>query len=215
MPQFIGDTNDFKAFIATLADDASIEDAFKFYHFGTNTGTIGANGIQQYLINLKSDITTNATNISTVDDRVDATNATVAGLGSTYVRLISASASSNDILPQTNSVVPLRITAASGQSANLQEWRSNTPSIIARVASDGRMYAFDGTSTAEVVTTSGIHTLTNKTLNSASVVGGSISNATSITLTGTQTLNSYRVRNIIVSTSTPSTGVEGDIWLKY
>jgi hypothetical protein len=45
--------------------------------------------------------------------------------------------------------------------------------------------------------------------------GPSISAATSITLTGTQTLNSYRVRNIYVSTTDPGTGSEGDIWLKY
>jgi hypothetical protein len=50
---------------------------------------------------------------------------------------------------------------------------------------------------------------------SPSISGGTISNATSITLTGVQTLASYRVRNIYVSTTDPGTGSEGDIWLKY
>jgi hypothetical protein len=50
---------------------------------------------------------------------------------------------------------------------------------------------------------------------SPSISGGTISNATSITLTGAQTLASYRVRNIYVSTTDPGTGSEGDIWLKY
>ena len=50
---------------------------------------------------------------------------------------------------------------------------------------------------------------------SPSISGGTISSATSITLTGAQTLASYRVRNIYVSTTDPGTGSEGDIWLKY
>lgn len=45
--------------------------------------------------------------------------------------------------------------------------------------------------------------------------GATISSATSISVTGTQTLASYRVRNIYVSTTDPGTGSEGDIWLKY
>jgi len=50
---------------------------------------------------------------------------------------------------------------------------------------------------------------------SPSITGGSIAGATSITLTGVQTLASYRARNIYVSTTDPGTGSEGDIWLKY
>ena len=50
---------------------------------------------------------------------------------------------------------------------------------------------------------------------SPSISGGTISSATSITLTGAQTLASYRVRNIYVSATDPGTGSEGDIWLKY
>jgi hypothetical protein len=52
-------------------------------------------------------------------------------------------------------------------------------------------------------------------LSSPSITGGSISGATSITLSGSQTLASYRARNIYISTTDPGSGNDGDIWLKY
>jgi len=69
--------------------------------------------------------------------------------------------------------------------------------------------------TVDVSTTTGTQTLTNKTLTSPTINGGSVSNATSITLTGSQTLDSFRARNIRASTSDPSGGNDGDVWIKY
>jgi hypothetical protein len=52
-------------------------------------------------------------------------------------------------------------------------------------------------------------------INTPTVSGGTISNATSITLTGDQNPSESRVRNIIASTSNPTGGNNGDIWIKY
>ena len=58
-------------------------------------------------------------------------------------------------------------------------------------------------------------TISSATMSSPIITGGTITSANLISVTGTQTLNSYRVRNIYVSTTDPGTGNEGDIWLKY
>jgi hypothetical protein len=58
-------------------------------------------------------------------------------------------------------------------------------------------------------------TIGTATINTPTISGGTIANATSITLTGAQTLAAYRVRNMYVSTTDPGTGNDGDIWLKY
>jgi hypothetical protein len=79
----------------------------------------------------------------------------------------------------------------------------------------------------DAVTTTDTQTITNKTLTSPtintatistpSITGGTISNATSITVTGAQTLNSFRVRNVYLSTAAPTNaqGSDGDIWIRY
>lgn len=58
-------------------------------------------------------------------------------------------------------------------------------------------------------------TMNVPTLYTPNILNGSMTAASVITVTGVQTLAAYRVRNIYVSTSTPTTGNEGDIWLKY
>lgn len=82
---------------------------------------------------------------------------------------------------------------------------------------------------SNTVTLTGTQTLTNKTLTSpvintaaitggtittANITGGSITNATEITLSGNQDLTS-RARNITISTSAPTGGNDGDVWLVY
>jgi len=83
-----------------------------------------------------------------------------------------------------------------------------------------------------VVGTTDTQTLTNKTLTSPTITngnisgsltgnitmtGGSISGATSISVTGNQDLDSYRARNTYVSTDAPTagTGNNGDLWVQY
>ena len=107
------------------------------------------------------------------------------------------------------------VRAASSQSGNMQEWQNSSASVIARVDSLGRMYS----NSSMVVNLVDSQTMTNKTLtsptlNTPSITGGSISSASSITLSGVQN-NSSRVRNITFSTSDPSGGSDGDLWIKY
>jgi hypothetical protein len=64
------------------------------------------------------------------------------------------------------------------QSGNLQEWTStngSTTSVVARVASNGKIFSnsgLTGTNTSEVVTETGTQTITNKTLTAPTVNGG-------------------------------------------
>lgn len=72
-----------------------------------------------------------------------------------------------------------------------------------------------GSTTSTGTAGSGVVLATSPSISSPTITGGTISNATSITVTGAQTLAAYRVRNMYVSTTDPGTGNDGDIWLKY
>jgi hypothetical protein len=109
-----------------------------------------------------------------------------------------------------SSHIGIVIKGAASQSANLQEWQNSSGSILARVNSSGTMFS----NNVEVVTVSQSQTITNKTLTSPTINGGSIVNGSSITLSGAQD-NSSRVRNITFSTLDPSGGNDGDLWVKY
>jgi hypothetical protein len=119
------------------------------------------------------------------------------------------------IASATNKGVVVR--AAASQTGNLQEWQNSSESVLARVDNVGKIYS----NNSEVVNLIDSQTILNKTLtsptiNSPSVIGGTISSATSITLTGPQN-NAARARNIIFSTisPTPEQGSNGDLWVKY
>jgi hypothetical protein len=75
-----------------------------------------------------------------------------------------------------------------------------------------------------------VQTLTNKTLTSPDINGGNISGATiststfsggitatSVAITGSQTLADYRARNVYASTAAPTAGSgnDGDLWVQY
>lgn len=72
-----------------------------------------------------------------------------------------------------------------------------------------------GSTTSTGTAGSGVVLATSPSISSPTITGGTISNATSITVTGAQTLAAYRVRNMYVSTTDPGSGNDGDIWLKY
>ena len=59
------------------------------------------------------------------------------------MRLISQNASPNTITPQTLATVPLIINGASGQTANLQEWKLNG-TIVARIDASGVLFSSGG-----------------------------------------------------------------------
>jgi hypothetical protein len=178
LTQNIG-SSDYTTTIATLSDEASIVEAFKYYHQGGLTGSPAANSIEQYFIDINDRADTIDTQIgydgvsptpNSVHSRLSTLESTVGGsLSSTYVKAIPSSndtpATRNLIQPSSSSVIPLAIQGVVGQTADLQQWKTSA-GLAARVSSTGAVFSYDGTSTAQVVTVSGSQTLTNKTLSS-------------------------------------------------
>lgn len=101
---------------------------------------------------------------------------------------------------------------ASGQTSNIQEWQNSSGSVISRIAANGKVYS----NNSEVVNLVDTQTMSNKTLTSPTINGGTVVGSTSITLSGSQD-NSSRARNITFSTLDPVSedGEDGDLWIKY
>jgi len=113
MPETIG--KDFKTKVAIFNDDASIEEAFRLYHFGVNNYTsqpIPDDSIEGHF--------------RALNQRVSDSESAIAGLGSTFVEQVSLSTEPNIITPQTSGVVPLTVRGVVNQVAELQRWQNNT-----------------------------------------------------------------------------------------
>jgi hypothetical protein len=165
--------------IPSLSDNASIVDAFKYYHQGGLTGSPATNSVEQYLIDInnRAQYIENAIGYtalnplnpsSSLNSRVTTLESTVGtSLASTYVKMIpssnSVTANRNIITPSTSTIIPLTIQGVVAQSADLQQWQTSA-ATVAKVDSTGKIFSYDGTSTAEVATVSGTQTFTNKTL---------------------------------------------------
>ena len=122
----------YKSRIPQFSDDASIEEALKVYHYGVDNYTsqpIPNDSIEG--------------NFRTLNDRVTATETSIAGLGATYVEQVSASANPNIITPQTTTTVPLTIRGTGVQTGNLQQWQTSVSTNVSVVFSDGSA-AFNG-----------------------------------------------------------------------
>lgn len=225
--------NIFKSKISSPQDDASIVEAFSVYHYGTDDydplDPVPAESIEGHFVAINS--------------RVDSLESTVGDLGTTYVLKLAPLENPNIITTNNAASVPLTIRGQAAQTADLQRWVADDGStILGKIDSTGKMFSnnvevvnLSATQTltnktitggtvnpttlqqdsVPAVTTTGTQTLTNKTLTSPIISGGSISDATSITLTGNQTVDSFRTRNIRASTSNPTGGNDGDVWLRY
>jgi hypothetical protein len=171
--------------IPTLSDDASIVEAFKYYHTGALNGSIQVNSVEYHITSLGDETSSLNTNLgyegisptpSSVHARLNSLESTVGtSLASTYIKAIPSSNSTastrNLIQPSISSVTPLAIQGVVGQTADLQQWKTSA-ATVAKVTSEGAVYSYDGTSMAEVSTLSGVQTLTNKTLtNPISTIG--------------------------------------------
>lgn len=175
MTQVVGTT--YLSTIATLSDDASVVDAFRYYHTGGLTGSTFPNSIEQRLIDANTRSAVLETNVgytgispvpATVQNRLVSLESSVgSGLSSTYLKMIPSSNDNNTtrnlVSPATSGVVPMVIQGVVGQTANLQEWKTNA-ATVAKVDNAGRLYSYDGTAMTEVTTLTGNQTLTNKTL---------------------------------------------------
>lgn len=176
MPGTVG-TSPYESTIATLSDGASIVEAFKYYHTGGLTGSIFPNSVQYHLQSINGRADTLNTQVgytgvsptpASVHARLTTLETTVGtSLSSTYVKMIPSSndnsATRNLISPSTSAIIPLTIQGVLGQSVDLQQWRTSA-ALVARIDQSGKLYSYDGTSTAEVATLTGTQTFTNKTL---------------------------------------------------
>lgn len=196
MTQNIG-TN-YTVTIPALSDDASIVEAFKYYHTGGLTGSIFPNSVEHHITGLNTSITSIQTNLGytgvsptpqSVHVRLSSLETTVGtSLSSTYIKAIPSSndtpSTRNVVQPSTVSVIPIVIQGIVGQTADLQQWRTSA-ATVARIDSDGKMYSNNGLAagqSAEVTTVSGTQTLTNKTLTSPIATIGTNSRTSSYTL---------------------------------
>ena len=67
----------------------------------------------------------------------------------------------------------------------------------------------------DLVGATSTQTLTNKTLTAPDINGGTVVDATEVSVTGDQTLNDFRARNVYAATTDPTGGSDGDLWVKY
>lgn len=189
MTQNIG-TN-YTVTIPALSDDASIVEAFKYYHTGALTGSIEPNSVEYHITTLGNTTDTINTNLgydgvsptpSPVHSRLTSLENTVGtSLSATYIKAIPSSndisATRNLINPSDINIIPLIILGRLGQQADLQQWRTSA-ATVARVDKNGKIYANNGLAqdqSAEVTTVSGTQTLTNKTLtNPISTIGTNV-----------------------------------------
>jgi len=163
--------------IPALSDDASIVEAFKYYHTGGLTGSILPNSIEHHITTLGNSVSSINTTLgysgvsptpSSVHARLSTLETTVGtSLSSTYIKAIPSSndvpATRNLIQPSGTAVVPLTLQGVVGQTADLQQWRTSA-ATVAKVTSAGAVFSFDGSSMSEVATITGSQTLSNKTL---------------------------------------------------
>ena len=181
MPNELG-TN-YKVTVPVLADNASIYEAFQYYHMGAINGSVANNSMENRLLQIDNKISDVITNIgyqnisptpSPVQVRLGYIE-TVVGTssnpgGSNSSSYIKMGPSSNDtastrnlITPTGTSIIPLTIQGINGQTGDLQQWKTNA-ATVAKVDSTGKLFSYNGSSMVDVVTVSGAQTLTDKTL---------------------------------------------------
>lgn len=221
----------YKSRIPSFSDDASIVEALKVYHYGVDNWTtepIPDDSIEGNFRSLGDDITT--------------INAALAAIPGTYLEQVSLSASPNVVTGQSTTTVPITLRAISSQTAALQQWQ-NSSSVNVGSVSTGGFVNFSGYLTVGSTTQSstvGVNVVIGNDAHNGIVVraqssqsanmqewqnnlgtvlasvssSGAISSP-EITATGNQQLDSFRVRNTYVSTSSPSGGNDGDVWFIY
>jgi hypothetical protein len=199
MPNELG-TN-YKVTVPVLADNASIYEAFQYYHMGGTNGSVATNSIENRLLQIDNKISDVVTNIGyqnisptpspvqarlTYIETVVGTSSTPGGTNSSsYIKMGPSSndtaSTRNLITPTSSSIIPLTIQGTSGQTADLQQWKTNA-ATVAKVDNAGKLYSYNGSSMVDVVTVSGSQTLTDKTLTSPISTIGTNARTSSYTL---------------------------------
>lgn len=246
MSQPVGLT--YKSRIPTLADDASIEEALRVYHYGVDSYSgqpIPTDSIEG--------------NFVAIDGKITTVQSAVSTLSSNVVRLISETAAPNIITAQSTTTIPLTVRAIASQTSALQSWQNSSSTVVATMSVGGAIglagYLSVGSTSISSTVASNINVINSahkgivikgagsQTANlqewqdsTSSVIAfvsptgaitasGGVSTTTisastsvsspSISVTGAQTLDEFRVRNARASTSQPSGGNDGDVWFVY
>jgi hypothetical protein len=116
----------FKSLISTFGDDASIQEAFRVYHYGVpnySSQPIPNDSIEG--------------NFRTLSASVTATNSAISALGTTYVARTSTVANPNVVVPENANTVPITVRGVSAQSENLQRWQNNNATNLAIIFANG------------------------------------------------------------------------------
>lgn len=228
MPQPISSASnsgfdEFDTLIPELVDKADVVEAFRLYHYGKENYITGEDpsddSIYGHFLKIRQDI-----------DFIEATP-TGGGVVSPDVphqlivestslpipegfMWIDSDAISLQVIGSGTATLTNNIPNVSGASAHGLVWVDKDqimtdPFVISNFLTTQTI----GTELAAYLTIASA-SATYVTINNGTINNGTITNATSITLAGTQPL-SARVRNITASTSDPTGGDDGDIWIKY
>lgn len=198
--------------VPSLSDDASVVQAFQYYHSGSLEPDVFTNdSIEYHLGTINGRIDTNDTDISSIDSRVivveDALGENPGFLPDTYVNKVPSALVPNIIQPDTTTVVPLTIQGVNSQTADLQQWKTSS-GTVAKVTSNGTLYSYNGVSIDQVVTVAGSQTLSLKTLSSPSMTGTPTaptpSNSTNSTQVATTAFVKTAIATVDINTYTSS-----------
>jgi hypothetical protein len=127
MPQEIGEN--FKSLIPSLSDEASIEQAFQMYHYGTpayNGSNLQNNSIEKHFVDLEEEINVLRSELN------------FSQLGN--VKLISQTLNPNIITSEDLATVPVTVRGVQNQAVALQRWQRNlggTPTEVGSVSALG------------------------------------------------------------------------------
>lgn len=116
----------FKTRIPEFADDASIEEAFKLYHYGIDNYTVQPipnNSIEGHFLSISDDIEILQGSVESLDER--------------KVNFISLASEPNTIISENTTTIPLTIKAIASQSTNLQEWQNSSAITVANMSVGG------------------------------------------------------------------------------
>lgn len=216
----------YKSRIPNLSDDASIVEALMVYHYGVDNYTtqpIPNDSIEG--------------NFRTLNDRIDVVEEGLDLVTTSYIERISTSSNPNIIIAQTISTTPLSIRAIPLQTSPLIEFQNSSSAGIGSVTTAGNMnlqgYMTVGTTTQS--STTGVNVVIGNSShkgivvkaqssqsanlqewqNNSNTVLAAVKSNGAISLYGNQTLNDFILRNIYASTSEPTGGNDGDVWLVY
>jgi hypothetical protein len=87
----------------------------------------------------------------------------------------------------------ITVRGAASQTGTLQEWQNSAGTVLASISASGH--------------------ISSASANITSISASAVS-ASAVVLSGNQAL-SARTRNVTISTSTPTGGNDGDVWMKY